>query len=92
MYRITVTMADQTLFTLPPVDSVPTYNEVRRMLIDYRVKGRIRGIDVRHIFKGRTVARLYDETGEIEDVDAYFEAFGFDRIESWANANLSRRS
>lgn len=77
MYRVAVTtpQADAwgTLpdahFTLPERwDTMPTYNEVRDCLISLGIKSRIRSITVRHIFMGRTVARLDNEVGEIVEV------------------------
>ena len=76
MYRVTVTTTTADAFgfrtgrehTFPAVESVPTYAEVAGMLIAERIRERIVAIDVRHIFKGRTVARFSPEHSEIVEV------------------------
>jgi len=51
-----------------PFDTMPDYDMVRGWLIDNRIKGRIVSVDVKHIFKGRTVARYSHLAQQIVEV------------------------
>jgi len=51
-------------YHFPTVDTMPTYADVAGMLIEAGIKT----ITVRHVFLGRTVARLDNEVGEIVEV------------------------
>jgi len=44
-------------WTLPTVDEFPSFDDIRNMLIDHRVKGRILYALVRHNFTGEVICR-----------------------------------